>query len=79
MWDDLTQEQQWGFQYAAQLRGGGATAEQMALEHMQTEGSRLYEIVLKKKWDLVKSAVEQADPEDIQALLDQFNIPNVIQ
>ena len=79
MYDDLTQEQKWGFQYAAQVRGNGATAQQLALEHRRNEGNKLYQIVLRRKWDLVQAAVSQATQQEIDALLVQFNIPNVIQ
>jgi hypothetical protein len=91
MYEQLTQEQRWGFEYAAQLRNDynaspdnnslrtDYTAEEMALERLSQIGDQLYAEVEQAKWVLAKQMFDAATDKQKNALLEQFEIPPIIR
>jgi hypothetical protein len=92
MWDQLTQEQRWGFMYAAQLKNAfhatfnneqthptNITGEDMALAALREVGNVRYQEVLARKTELFAVAFQQAAPEDQVAIQQMLNVPDVIQ
>lgn len=91
MYEQLTQEQRWGFEYAAQLRNDyneslnndslrtDYTAEEMALERLAQVGDQLYAEIESRKWSIAKQMFDAATGEQKDALLAQFGIPPIIK
>lgn len=85
MFEQLTQQQQWGFAYAAKLRNElpGAqktnwTAQEIAAERLAECGDSLYADLENFKWGLARQLYNSATPEQQAALLQQFGIPDVL-
>lgn len=91
MYEQLTQEQRWGFEYAAQLRNDynsslgneslrtDYTAEDMALERLAEIGNVLYQEIENRKWQIARQMFDVATDEQKNALLAQFGIPSIIR
>lgn len=91
MFEQLTQEQQWGFAYAAQQRNDyneslnndslrtDYTAEEMALERLAEVGNVLYREIEDRKWQIARQMFDAGTDEQKNALLAQFGIPPIIR
>lgn len=78
MYDSLTQKEKWGFEYVALRRGGGATAQSVALECLRLQGNKYYDALDHEKWAAVKQAVAGADPAVVAAIQLQLGISDIL-
>lgn len=89
MWDSLTQEQKWGFQYAAERRNAynagiegqrtNWTAQEMALEKLRDAANQLWQEVLVRKNELFRDAFFGASAQTQATIQSMLNVPDVIQ
>ncbi len=91
MWDSLTQEQKWGFQYAAEQMNAyniaqnnpqlktNWTAQEVALERLKESANQLWMEVLKRKTELFVAAFNQSSSETQQTITEMLDVPDVIQ
>lgn len=85
MWEQLTQEQRWGFEYAAKLRNDTPdatktdwTGQEIALQMLGQIADGLYLELKDAKWNIARQMFDSAPPEQQTALLQQFGIPDVL-
>ncbi len=92
MWDSLTQEQKWGFQYAAeQMNALQHCSKQSAVENKldsprgcigaieERIANQLWMEVLKRKTELFVAAFNQSSSETQQTITEMLDVPDVIQ
>lgn len=85
MWEALTQKQKWGYEYIAKQRNESLnatrtdwTGQEVAAEKLAETGDAFYKALENYKWGLAKQMFDQATPEQQNALLAQFGIPDVL-